>query len=176
MDLLHIVHDLPTIDMTDTETDCCPRFHPRAWDEKTFVFDDLLFAKARAKSFMYMPISFSKMMTQSQQHIDKAGAKNPDRFFILSQDVSKWHSDHYFEVTKNVPEMEMAQLKGHYMSKVYDGDFKEVPRFIKEFGRYLTDHDESLDMKHFYIFYTTCPKCAKVYGKNYMVFFSRVSG
>ena len=175
MSLLHELHELPTIDMTDSETDCCPRFHPHAWDEKTFVFDDMLFAKAKSRSFLYMPLNFSKMMTQSQQYIDKAGAQDPDRYFILSQDKSKWHSEHYFKVTKNVPEMEMVKLKGHYMSKVYSGEYKEIPRFIEEFRKYLNLQDQSIDMKEFYVFYTTCPKCAKIYGKNYMVLFSKVS-
>jgi hypothetical protein len=175
MNLLHELHELPTIDMTDNETGCCPRFHPKHWDEKTFIFDDMKFAKATAKSFMYMPLNFSKMMTQAQENIDKAGANDPERYFILSQDDSKWHSSHYFKVVKNVPGMEMKTIKGHFMSKVVAGDFKDMPKMIKDFEKYLDDQDQSLDMKDFYAFYTTCPTCAKHYGVNYMVFFARVS-
>jgi len=172
---MNLLHELPAIDMTDNDTGCCPRFHPEAWDRKTFEFDDLMFAKTRARNFMHMPLNYTKMMTRSQQYIDNAGGKDPDRYFILTQDESNWHSNHYFEVTKNVPEMEMVKLKGHYMSKVYEGDYKEIPRMMNEFTRYLEEEDESLDMKDFYIFYTTCPKCAEHYGHNYMVFFSKIT-
>lgn len=172
---MNMLLELPTIDMKDNETGCCPRFNPTPWDEKTFVLDDYMFAKAKARSFLYMPLNFSKMMKESQGFIDKAKANDPDRYFVLSQDISKWHSNHYFKVTKNVPEMEMVKLKGHFMSKVYSGEFKDIPRIIKEFEKYLAENDQSLDMKDFYIFYTTCPSCAKYYGKNYMVLFSKVS-
>ena len=30
------------------------------------------------------------------------------------------------------------------------------------------------ELKKMYFFYTTCPKCAKVYGKNYVVLFAKV--
>jgi len=30
------------------------------------------------------------------------------------------------------------------------------------------------DLKKLYFYYTTCPKCAKIYGKNYVVLLAQV--
>jgi hypothetical protein len=40
-----------------------------------------------------------------------------------------------------------------------------MKRFVKSKGK---------DAKKFYFFYTTCPACAKVYGKNYVVILAEI--
>ena len=34
--------------------------------------------------------------------------------------------------------------------------------------------DKAKEKEKIYVFYTTCPKCAKVYGKNYTVLLAKV--
>lgn len=171
---MEVLKELPKMDMTDNETGCCPRFHGEDWNEKTFQLDDLLFAKASTKSFMYMPINMGKVMTASMNAIRKAHAEVTDRYLILSQDKTKWHADHYYEVTKNVPGMDMSKVSGVYLTKVYSGPYKELPKFIEDFKAYMLKEGHQLNMDNFYAFYTTCPKCAKHYGKNDMVFFGKI--
>ncbi|GAA0182508.1 hypothetical protein SH2C18_48760 [Clostridium sediminicola] len=165
-------NQLPIMNLGDNETGCCPRFVPEPWDEKTFVFDNVLFAKASTRSFFYMPLNLGKVMTRSQELIDQAKAVDKDRYMILSQDVSKWKANHYFKVSDNVPGMEMEKLSGTFMTKVFDAEYRDFPKLIQKLKSYIKEQGH--EMKDFFVFYTTCPKCAKHYGKNYMVFFGRI--
>ncbi len=171
---MEVLQELPIIDMTDTETDCCPRFHAEDWDEKTFIFDNMKFAKASTKSFMYMPLNFGKVMKTSMEAINSSDASDPDRYLIMSQDVSMWKADHYFKVMKEVPGMDMVTLDGKFIAKSYTGEYKDVPKLINEFEAYLKTQGQLLERSQLFIFYTTCPQCAKHYGVNYMVMFAKV--
>jgi hypothetical protein len=44
-------------------------------------------------------------------------------------------------------------------------DAREMAEYVKVRGK---------EMKKLYFSYTTCSRCAKVYGKNYVVLFARV--
>jgi hypothetical protein len=160
------------MDMTDNETNCCPRFDAPSWDKQTFVFDDMLFAKASTKNFLHMPLNLGKVMTNTQAFIEKAGATEKDFYLVLSQDVSSWKTNHYFKVTKDVSDLEMVKLSGTYMTRTYDAKYKDIPNLLKEFESYISDSGSK--MREFLVFYTTCPKCAKHYGHNYMVFFGKI--
>jgi len=99
--------------------------------------------------------------------IDKANAQNMEQFIVLSHDPSAWRGEHYFSVSKDVPGQEMLQLTGDFLTKVFEGAYKNVPRWEKEMEGYVKSRGKQV--KKTYFFYTTCPKCAKYYGKNYMV-------
>lgn len=163
--------ELPAMNM-NTETGCCPKFEPELWDEKIFEFDDLIFAKAYTKSIFYMPLNMGKVMTNSMKLIDASSAQPNDKYLILSHDISPWKCEQYFLVTKDVYGMEMVKLKGSFMAKVFEGEFKEVPNWMKEMKSFLID--KGIEAGEMYSFYTTCPKCAKHYGKNYVVLFAKM--
>ena len=120
-----------------------------------------------------MPINMSSVMTKTMADIHNAKAETTEQYLILSKDVSKWKCDHYFLVASDVPGYESLSLKGNYYAKVYDGAFKELPKWMTEFEGLLKKKGyNSNDMM---AFYTTCPKCASHYGHNYIVLFSKVS-
>ena len=169
---MEMSHTLPIMDFSDNETGCCPRFHPETWDNQTFDFDALKFIKASTKSFMYMPLNMSKVMTKTMEDINSAGAVAKDRYMILSKDVSKWSCDHYFLVDSEVPGYQTEDLSGRYYAKVYDGGFKEITSWIKTYqNETLSKGIQTEDM---FMFYTTCPKCAAHYGHNYVVILGKV--
>lgn len=163
---------LPFIDVNNTETGCCPVFDPEPWNEKTFELDKMLFAKASTKSFLHMPLNMGKVFTHAQASIDAANANLESGYLILSQDKSSWSADHYFRVSKEVPDLESVNISGTFMTKTFDGPFKDVPKFLNETEVWIGDQGHK--MKESFIFYTTCPKCAKHYGHNYMVIFGRI--
>ena len=163
---------LPTMDFSDNETGCCPRFHPETWDNQTFDFDTLKFIKASTKSFMYMPLNMSKVMTKTMNDINTAKAVAKDRYMILSKDVSKWSCDHYFLVDSEVPGYPTEDLSGRYFAKVYDGGFKEITSWIKSYETETLS--KGIQTEDMYMFYTTCPKCAAHYGHNYVVILGKV--
>ncbi len=61
----------------------------------------------------------------------------------------------------------MVRLSGDYLTKVFEGPFKDVPKWEKEMEAFVKEKGKQA--KKIYYFYTTCPKCAKYYGKNYVV-------
>lgn len=160
---------------TNEETQCCPRFDPTPWDEKKLKWKDKPFIKETIAQFMHMPLpgAFGKAVGRMWKKIEDAGA-NPDikDFLMLSYDPSPWKSELYINVTKEVPDAENVRLSGTYLSKVFDGPYNAVPKWIKEMDRYVTQQGQKV--KKYYFYFTTCPKCAKVYGKNYVVVFAEV--
>ena len=61
----------------------------------------------------------------------------------------------------------MSRLTGDYMTKVFEGPYKDAPKWEGEIKARAKDHGK--DVVKTYFFYTTCPKCSKTYGKNYVV-------
>ncbi len=169
---MYKISDLPLLDPRQSETGCCPRFLPEAWDGKFFRLDSILFAKAPARSLLYIPLNIGSVMARAQQKIAAAGAEFKDRYLILSQDETPFRCQHYFWVSKEVPGLEMVSVTGVLFSKVYEGSYDQIPKWIKDLKASV--NAQGLQMKDVFSFYTTCPKCAKTYGKNYVVLFARL--
>lgn len=66
----------------------------------------------------------------------------------------------------------MEKLSGNFLSKVFEGPYKNMGAWMKEMQGYVKSKGKEL--KKMYFFYTTCPKCAKYYGKNYTVILAQV--
>jgi hypothetical protein len=94
------------------------------------------------------------------------------RFLLLAYDPSPWKSEFYLAVTQEVPEAENVRLTGKFISKVFDGPFQEVPKWMKEMDEAMAADGEKV--LKYYFYYTTCPRCAKIYGHNYVVAFGQV--
>ncbi len=89
-----------------------------------------------------------------------------------SDENSLWGADVYIAVSKAVPGAEMARISGTFLTKVFEGPYKNVRNWVKEMMRYVQSKGKGL--RKLYFFYTTCPKCAKFYGKNYTVLLAQV--
>lgn len=61
----------------------------------------------------------------------------------------------------------MINLNGDYCTKVFEGPYPQAPKWGETFEAEL--EQGGFDVDEVYFFYTTCPKCAKSYGKNYVV-------
>ena len=164
--------DIPLLNPNDSKTGCCPEFQPDRWDGKYFLLDHEQFARASSRSFLYMPLNLGSVMTRAQAKIVKAHADYKDRYLILSQDETPWRCQHYFWVSKAVEGLESASILGPLYAKVYEGSYEQIPKWIKDLKSVVTANGHTL--KDIFVFYTTCPKCAKVYGKNYIVLFARI--
>ena len=103
--------------------------------------------------------------------IEKANAQPPYQL-MLTDEKSLWGSDIYIDVSKEVPGAQMAALSGTFLTKVFEGPYKSAGKWAKEMSEYVKAKNKTL--KKFYFSYTTCPKCAKAYGKNYVVLFAQV--
>ncbi len=151
--------------------ECCPKFNPAGWDGKFFEWDAKKFIKDRVFTLFYIPFGFSKVITRMFNTIEKADAKDDDPIWI-SDHTSKWNMDLYVSCSKSVPGADNVTISGKFFSKVYEGNFKDLGAWQKEFA--TTAKEQGVDLKKTYLFYTSCPKCAKKYGKNYVVIIGQI--
>jgi effector-binding domain-containing protein len=154
---------------------CCPRFDPEPWNEKSVVFENKLFVRKDLPQIFHMPLpgTIGRMITKVWKDVEAAGAKPADKDFLwLAYDPSPWKSEHYIHVTREVPGAENVKLSGTFATKVFDGPYNDVPKWIKDMDKYLSSQGKKAQKYYFY--YTTCPKCAKTYGHNYVVMFAQI--
>jgi hypothetical protein len=157
--------------MAESETGCCPRFDPSPWDGKIFDWENKKFIKDKVWTFFFIPLNFGGVITRMNQKVEKAGAKMPD-WLCLSDHASNWNMDLYLAVDREIPGADNTTLAGKFLSKVYEGDYKETGKWCKDFEQYAKGKGFSIGKM--YMWYTTCPKCAKAYGKNYVVVIGKV--
>ncbi len=156
---------------TNKPTGCCEPFDPEPWTGKEITRQDKLFVKDHIASFLHMPLNFGHKVVKNMALIEKAKAKAPAQL-MLTDEKSLWGADIYIDVIKEVPGAEMARLSGTFLTKVFEGPYKDAPKWAKEMQTYVKAQGK--DLKKLYFFYATCPKCAKVYGKNYVVLFGQI--
>ncbi len=95
----------------------------------------------------------------------------PD-FLCLSDHTSSWNMDIYLQVDKEIPNAVNTTLTGDFYCKVFEGPFQDTGKWTKEMANILKS--KGLNAKKNFMWYTTCPKCAKKYGKNYVALVSQV--
>lgn len=170
--MTHIHRIIPGYTEVDNVTGCCPVFHPEMYDNQVFDLSDYNFIQVSTLSFMYMPLNMDKVFTRTMEAINLNKQAYDDRYLILSKDINPFKCNHYFLVKGDVEGYETHKIKGQFYTKVYDGEFKQISSWIKDFENQLKAKNSSL--KDMYVFYTTCPNCAKVYGHNYVVLFGKL--
>jgi hypothetical protein len=146
--------------------ECCQRFNPEPWDDQDLSWENRRFVKDRVTSLFHIPLNFGAVMRRNEEAIEKADAKS-ETMIVLSDETSLWGADVYIEVTKDVPGANMATISGSFLSKVFEGPYSNMRKWIEEMKAFVQEKGGALDRLYFY--YTTCPKCAKKYGKNYVV-------
>lgn len=151
--------------------ECCPRFNPEPWDKKILEWNDKKFIKAKVKTFLHIPLNFGSVMTKLDKILTEAAAEFQDAM-ALSEHTSKWNMNIYAAVNKEIPGVENISLSGKFLSKVYEGDFSKTGLWCEDFDKYAKE--ENAEIKKMYMWYTTCPKCAKKYGKNYVVILGEI--
>jgi hypothetical protein len=155
----------------NSETGCCPRFKTEPWDRKEITFQDKLFVKDHVKSFFHIPINFGKVIVRNMEKIKQADALVPNPVMLLDE-KSLWGADIYIAVAREVPGTQMEKITGTFLTKVYEGPYKDIRKWIKDMSTYVKSKNK--EMKKMYLFYTTCPKCAEYYGKNYTVILAQI--
>jgi len=160
--------------MKPDNQECCPKFEPKRWEEKTFEWENKRFIKESIPTIFHMPFpkSIGKKVTKMMALAEKGDSLSDDELdtLLLFNDPTTFKSDIYLSVTKNVPSAQNVLLSGTFISKVYDGAYHKVPKFMKQMKDFLRAQDIRAD--DFYVHYAYCPKCAKEFGHNYLVLFA----
>jgi hypothetical protein len=151
--------------------ECCPKFDPAPWQDKLFEWKDKKFIKTRVLTFFYIPVNFGRVMRKVMRQLDSEKVELVDNL-VLSDHTSKWNMDLYLAVEQGISDMEKVELSGKIFSKVYEGPYRDTKKWCRDFEA----HAKKLDLKinKWYMWYTTCPKCAKKYGKNYVVILGEI--
>ncbi|MBP7654034.1 hypothetical protein KA977_11465 [Candidatus Dependentiae bacterium] len=154
-----------------TKTNCCPEFNPEPWNEKEIIWNDKLFLKDKVISFFHIPLNFGKVMIKNMEKIKKADAID-ENTIVLSNEKSLWGSDIFISVKKNIGDAETIRISGKFLSKVYEGSYQNMGKWINDMKNYVLSKNKKI--KNIYFYYTSCPKCSKIYGKNYVVILAEI--
>jgi len=155
----------------ENQFECCPPFDPAPWEDTMITWSDKQFIKDKVFTLFYMPINFGKVMKRIDKKLRGAGATMQDNL-CLSDHTSKWNMDLYLAVDKEVPGAFNTSLSGKFYSKVYEGPFKDTGKWTKDFEKVAKS--KGIGIKKELMWYTTCPKCARKYGKNYVAVLGEV--
>ena len=156
---------------TPDPNECCPPFDSEPWNGKAVTWDGKLFLQDRVRSFLHIPLNFGAVMIRSMAAIEAADAA-PDEMVVLADENSLWGADVYVAISKDIPGAKTATISGTFLSKVFEGPYRHMRQWIGEMTSHVANQGKSLQKLYFY--YTTCPKCAKKYGKNYVVILAQV--
>ena len=149
-----------------SKPECCPEFDPGPWDDRIFIWDKKKFIQDKVLTLFFMPLNFGGVMKKLDRLISKAEATIPG-WMCLSDHTSRWNMDIYLAVDKKIDGVRNTTLSGKFYSRVYEGSFKDTGKWCDDFNE--KSIAQGFQIKKLYMWYTTCPKCARKYGKNYVV-------
>ena len=152
--------------------DCCPQFNPEPWDEKEIVWENKKFAMDRVRSFLHIPLNFGSVMIRMMKKIQTSSIPFNQNMIVLADEDSLWGMNVFLEVPSDVQNAKMTTISGTFLTKVFEGPYKNMRKWIKEMQEYVKSKGKEIKKQYFY--YTTCPRCAKEYGKNYVVFLAKI--
>ena len=164
----------------DPNEECCPKFHPEKWDEKTFQWEEKSFVKEAVPALFHIPFPpmIEKKIVKMTDLVEKANKTeaNKEETLVLFSDPTPFKSEIYLSTTDNVPGANNAPLSGTFMAKVFDGSYNAVPKFIKFMKKYLAKKVPEKLMKNedYFIHYAYCPRCQQKFHHNYMIIFAKV--
>lgn len=162
--------------MKKERNECCPVFHPEKWDKKTFKWNQKQFIKDTIPTLFHIPFPpmIGKKITKMMKMAEDSNKllENMEDVLLLFTDPHPFKSEIFLSVTGDVPNSNNTTISGTFMSKVFDGSYNTIPKFIKQMDEYLSTQNKK--SKKYYMHYAYCPKCTKKFGNNYMILFAEV--
>ncbi|MDP1877391.1 MAG: hypothetical protein Q8M17_07540 [Actinomycetota bacterium] len=156
------------------ETGCCPAPDVSAWDRCTVEFTGQPFLRRMTRSLLHVPVNMSRTMTALQADAQRAGVvPETSHALVLSRELSPWRAEHLMAVTGPVEGADNVELAGTFASRVFEGPFRDAgswDRDVRAYAESLGGHPGDV-----YFCYTTCPACAKHYGKNNVIALARIA-
>lgn len=166
-----ITNALPHYDDSINTTGCCAQFNPAGWDKVRLHFEDKPFLRATTRAAMHIPLDMGRVFARVLARIDAAGADDADNHIVLSRSLSAWSDEHLFAISAPVPGEETTTLSGDFVTRLFEGPYRDIGKWHTYMEQ--VSKDAGGTGKEVYFFYTTCPKCAKTYGKNHVVGIAR---
>lgn len=161
----------PNGPIRESDAEHCPAVDRAAWDDKVFVWNDRPFLKVKVKTVFWVPLDMGKKIRRARAQLEGAGAAVAGGL-ILMQHRSPWETDLYIDVAGPVPGAQIVTIGGTFMTRVFDGQYRDAPRFAGEMQRHVEGHGKKLHK--LYYAWNACPRCAKAAGRNSCVVFAEV--
>jgi hypothetical protein len=155
----------------NTVTGCCAPLDVARWDGQRFTWDKKPFVRGHIRAVMHVPMNFGSVMRRLHAEVEAAGAY-PEEPLWLTDELSPWGSDVYLAVDRTLPGVPTTELSGTFLTKVFEGPFRDAGNWVQEMKDYVAAEGEELEK--IYFFYPTCPDCSKKLGRNQAVLFARV--
>lgn len=161
----------------ENKDECCPKFNPKNWENKTHNWKNKPFLTESVGAFFHIPnvIAIGKKMRKMVNLLEKEKSKPPlKEWIVFFHDPSAFKSRIYLSCKRPIkdPSANNISFSGTFFSKVFKGNYKEVPKFIKLMNKYLEKRNKKA--KDYYVHWAYCPKCTKKYGNNYGVLFAKL--
>ena len=154
--------------------ECCPKFNPERWDKKEFNWENKHFIKESIPTLFHIPFppmigkKITKMWKMAEE--SKAIISEKENILVLFTDPHAFKSEIYLSVAGDVPGIENIKISGLFISKVFDGPYNAIPKYVKQMDEYLASKEKKA--KKYYVHYAYCPKCAKKFSHNHMILFA----
>ena len=155
----------------NSETGCCARLDPARWDDRKHAWVEKPFLRDRVHELFHIPLDFGPVIRRDLASLEEAAAFPPEPLWLVDE-VSPWRGDVYVATDRPVPGATMEHMSGIFLSKVFTGPHRDLPRWSAEMASHARDQGASLE--HIYFFYPYCPRCAGVFDGNPVVLFGKV--
>nr|WP_311199429.1 hydrolase [Leisingera aquaemixtae] len=66
-----------------------------------------------------------------------------------------------------MPGEEMKEITGDFITRVFEGPYRRARDWMHDME--VAAEADGKTAGRIFMFYTTCPKCARAYGKNYVI-------
>ena len=147
------------------ETGCCAIPNIKDWDKKVVKFENRHFIRMYTKNFLHIPLNMSSVMQALYKAATDANANlGPEQAIILSRDISSWKAEQLYGVSRPIEGLDNVTLDGTFATMVFEGPYQDARKWYESLTNYAKE--QGYNIRNIYFFYTTCPKCAKHYGKN----------
>ena len=152
-------------------TGCCTPFDPTTWDEDEITWNEKVFVMDRVHRFFHVPLDVRRKVQKGMRLIRESDAVTEEAL-ILCDEGSAWGADLYIGTPQATAGSKTVLISGTFLTKVYEGAYRELPHWVADMRRYVASKGQFL--KRIYSSYTTCSRCAKAYGRNYVILFAEV--
>ncbi len=156
----------------NSETRCCARLYVDRWDGQELSWQDKPFLKQRVWQLMHMPLNFGRLVDKTHATIEKAEAYPAEPLWLMNE-ISPWRGDFLVALDREIDDAPIERISGTFMTKVFEGPYRDTGKWIQALGTIVSEAGHTL--RHTYVYYATCPSCAKHFGANRTVLFGRVA-
>ncbi|MFC6236320.1 hydrolase [Longivirga aurantiaca] len=163
---------VPSTYTSVNDTGCCAVPNVDDWDGRTIDLHQQ-FIRMHTRSLFHIPLTMGRVMKALDEAATRAGAQMPgEHAMVLSRDLSPWRAEQLFAVSAPVEGADNVVLDGTFASRAFEGPYSQAPTWRDGLVQYAASLGR--DVAEVYFFYTTCPKCARHYGSNFVIVLGRL--